>query len=118
MSRRNPFAKSRRGKFVIVGFGAARYHTLQQARFSLYGAFGPANQIAHVVEDYQKLEGAARPFEETSRTRVRRLVNSKLDPLYASRKLWTTKLRRATTALRRLKRRIAWHERVLAKHGT
>jgi hypothetical protein len=101
------------GSFVIVGFAQVRYRTLAQARKYLYGGqniHGKGSSIAHVVEDYQELEGDARPYLETPKTRIRRLVHSKLDPLYAKRKAWTTKLRRAETALRRLKRRIAWYE--------
>ena len=101
-----------RGSFVIVGFGASRYRTLAGARKHLYSGrwYGEGSSIAHVVESYRPLQGDAKPYLETPKTRIRRLVHAKLDPLYASRKAWTTKLRRATTALRRLKRRIAWYE--------
>jgi hypothetical protein len=103
----------RQGQYLVVGFALVRYRTLSQARKSLYGGHGEGAAIVRIVENYRKLQGEARPFEETPRTRIQCLVNSKLDPLYASRRAWTTKLRRATTALKRLQRRIAWHERHL-----
>lgn len=112
-SRKSYFSMRKKGRFVIVGSGATRFYTLAQAQKKLYSGnlFGSEHAIAHVVEEYRRLQGDARPFHETPQTRIRRLVNSKLDPLYARRKAWMTKLKRAQTALRRLQRRISWYER-------